>query len=100
MSKGAQEGGCVTDGPKETNPMTVREAKRGGETQYEWAFSSRARWDWAEPAVWTERMLEALERGVKGGRRHSSARPNAYFITRGLYTLEHAYAQTLQSSRR
>ena len=27
----------------------------------------RARWAWAEAAVWTERMLTALETGVKGG---------------------------------
>jgi len=27
----------------------------------------RARWAWAEPAVWTDRMLSALESGVKGG---------------------------------
>jgi RNA-directed DNA polymerase len=27
-----------------------------------------ARWAWAEPAVWTERMLTALEQGVKGGK--------------------------------
>jgi len=27
----------------------------------------RARWAWAEPSVWTERMLTALEHGVKGG---------------------------------
>ena len=27
----------------------------------------RARWAWTEPAVWTERMLTALEQGVKGG---------------------------------
>ncbi len=26
------------------------------------------RWDWVEPTVWTERMLTALEEGVKGGR--------------------------------
>jgi RNA-directed DNA polymerase len=26
------------------------------------------RWGWAEPTVWTERMLTALEEGVKGGR--------------------------------
>src|ERR1700686_2073409 len=25
------------------------------------------RWLWTEPAVWTERMLTALEQGVKGG---------------------------------
>ena len=28
----------------------------------------RARWGWTEPAVWTERMLSALEAGVKGGK--------------------------------
>ncbi len=27
----------------------------------------RARWAWTEPVVWTDRMLTALERGVKGG---------------------------------
>jgi len=26
-----------------------------------------SRWDWVEPSVWTERMLSALEQGVKGG---------------------------------
>jgi RNA-directed DNA polymerase len=26
------------------------------------------RWDWVEPSVWTERMLAALEEGVKGGK--------------------------------
>lgn len=31
----------------------------------------RARWAWVEPAVWTERMLEALEHGVKGGKWYS-----------------------------
>jgi len=33
--------------------------KQAGET---WP----TRWDWVERSVWTERMLEALERGVKG----------------------------------
>ena len=27
-----------------------------------------ARWAWVEPRVWTERMLAALEKGVKGGK--------------------------------
>lgn len=31
------------------------------------AGSVRDRWSWVEPAVWTERMLTALEQGVKGG---------------------------------
>jgi RNA-directed DNA polymerase len=43
----------------ETKPTTVPEAKQVGEV--------RARWAWTEPRVWTERMLTALEEGVKGG---------------------------------
>jgi len=31
----------------------------------------RARWAWSEPVVWTERMLTALEEGVKGGKWYS-----------------------------
>jgi RNA-directed DNA polymerase len=40
--------------------------KQAEETPNPWAI--RARWDWVEPAVWTERMLTALETGVKGGK--------------------------------
>lgn len=29
------------------------------------------RWAWVEPAVWNERMLEALETGVRGGKWHN-----------------------------
>ena len=46
----------------ETTPSSVpqeTEARQDGEV--------RARWAWTEPAVWTERMLAALEQGVKGG---------------------------------
>ena len=28
----------------------------------------RDRWGWVEPAIWTDRMISALETGVKGGR--------------------------------
>jgi RNA-directed DNA polymerase len=35
-------------------------AKRAGDIQ--------GRWPWVEPSVWTERMLTALEQGVKGGK--------------------------------
>jgi RNA-directed DNA polymerase len=38
-------------------------AKRGREVD--------ARWEWTEPSVWTERMLDTLERGVKGGKWYS-----------------------------
>jgi RNA-directed DNA polymerase len=53
----------VTDTQKEEKPATVPEAKQAGETQ--------ERWRWVEPTVWTERMLSALERGVKGGKWYS-----------------------------
>src|SRR5712692_1339071 len=43
----------------EVKPTPVPEAKQVGEVP--------ARWAWTEPAVWTERMLTALEVGVKGG---------------------------------
>lgn len=46
--------------PKEKTPVTVSlPTKQTGEV--------RARLSWAEPCVWTERMLTALEQGVKGG---------------------------------
>jgi len=32
------------------------------------AGDTRARWAWVEPSAWTDRMLTALERGVKGGK--------------------------------
>jgi RNA-directed DNA polymerase len=47
--------------PKETQPVAVSQrAKRAGEILL--------RWGWVEPTVWTERMLTALEQGVKGGK--------------------------------
>lgn len=48
---------------KDEQPRTVRKLERGGETE--------SRWSWVEPSVWTLRMLEALERGVRGGKWHS-----------------------------
>jgi RNA-directed DNA polymerase len=51
----------VAEAPRESRPPIVPEtATQGGDI--------RSRWEWVEPAVWTERMLEALERGVKGGK--------------------------------
>jgi RNA-directed DNA polymerase len=35
------------------------------------ARETRGRWSWMEPSVWTERMLTALEVGVKGGKWYS-----------------------------
>ena len=47
--------------PTENKPEAVpAEAIRAGEILF--------RWNWVEPRVWTERMLTALEEGVKGGK--------------------------------
>lgn len=54
----------MKDRPGQEKPEAVPETtKRAGEI--------RSRWDWVEASVWTERMLEALEQGVKGGRWYS-----------------------------
>lgn len=45
---------------EEARPAPVPAAKQAGEVS--------ARWAWVEPCVWTERMLMALEDGVKGGK--------------------------------
>lgn len=51
---------CVPDRELERHRATVPVgAKQAGEI--------RGRWPWVEPNVWTERMLMALETGVKGG---------------------------------
>jgi len=51
----------VTDRQAEARPAGVPETTtQVGEIQ--------ARWGWVEPSVWTERMLTALEKGVKGGK--------------------------------
>jgi RNA-directed DNA polymerase len=50
----------VMTAPRETTPSLVpAKATQGGDVL--------SRWLWTEPAVWTERMLTALEEGVKGG---------------------------------
>jgi len=41
-------------------------AKQAGEADAKAQQARRARWTWAEPSVWTDRMLTALENGVKG----------------------------------
>ena len=57
----------MTEQAAETRPATVSEAtQQAGEAQP--TAGIRARWDWVEPTVWTERMLTALEQGVRGGK--------------------------------
>ena len=55
----------------------------------------RLRWSWTERAVGTERMLTALEQGVKGG-----CWPNSFFAEQGLLSLLTAHDSVVQSSRR
>ena len=50
----------MRDTATEDRPATVAEPTQAGDTQQ--------RWDWVERSVWTERMLTALETGVKGGK--------------------------------
>ena len=60
-AKGAQEGGDVTDRPgQQPDVVPGKGATPAGDI--------RARWAWVEAAVWTERMLTALEQGVIGGK--------------------------------
>ena len=65
-AKGRREVEGAMNRTPETTPAQVPlsqswvpRAKQAGEV--------RARWAWTEQAVWTERMLTALERGVQGG---------------------------------
>ena len=98
-SEGGQGGGCVKDIGKEARPAAVAgKPKQAGEAPI------RERWGWAEPSVWTERMLTALEEGVKGGKWFSLMDsfdhrlwPNAYFAGLGLFTLTTAHALVCQS---
>jgi len=54
----------VSTGQAEDRPIQVpHEAKQVGD--------ARSRWPWVEPSVWTDRMLTALENGVKGGKWYS-----------------------------
>lgn len=45
---------------------SAAEAKQGAETP-----SPSRNWDWVEAGIWTERMLSALDNGVKGGKWYS-----------------------------
>jgi hypothetical protein len=74
-----------------------------GAKQAEEAERQRSeRWGWVEPGVWTERMLAALEHGVKGGKWFSlmdnhQRWPDAFFVEQGLFTMTAALALARQS---
>ena len=50
----------MTEAQTQMNLPGVPRAKQGREVP--------PKWEWTEASVWTERMLETLERGVKGGK--------------------------------
>ena len=56
----------MKSGQRQESTGSAAVAKRGAET------NGRSRdWSWVEASVWTERMVSALENGVKGGRWYS-----------------------------
>jgi hypothetical protein len=55
----------------------------------EQAGESPSRWDWVQRAVWTDRMLTALDEGVK-----------EFFADAGLYDLTTHHAEAVQSCLR
>jgi len=61
LSEGVQEGGWVKSVSSQDRAAQVPEPA------IQAAEARRARWGWVEGSIWTERMLEALEEGVKGG---------------------------------
>lgn len=70
----------MSDRTTDQEPSKVRELEQDGKTG--------ARWGWVERAVWTERMLKALETGVRGGKWHS-----LYDKVYGLSNLKAAWKQ-------
>ncbi len=58
-SEGRQEDECVSTKSMEAKESKVPEAA-------EPISEVRACWAWTEPAVWTDRMLGALESGING----------------------------------
>jgi len=66
VRKGGQEGGYGMSAPMQlilnyVSPVP-KVAKRGTEAR------GSNKWAWVEASIWTERMLTALENGVKGGK--------------------------------
>lgn len=50
---------------QQSAPVPLNGAKQVEESHH--IAGSGSRWTWAEPSVWSSRMLQALEQGVKGG---------------------------------
>jgi hypothetical protein len=88
-AKGRRKGRSVRDRDSERNSAEVPQEAKQAEEIY-------GRWPWVERSVWKERMLAALENGVKGGKWFSRW-TNAYFENHGLFNLENARRLAVQS---
>src|SRR5574337_826697 len=60
-AKGHRNGRSVNDKDSENKSAEVTKRPKQAEDIY-------GRWPWVERSVWSERMLQALENGVKGGK--------------------------------
>ncbi len=94
------KGGRKIDG---RNPDTAKGRLAIVEKQRpEQAREANDRWSWVERCVWTDSMLTALDKGVKGGKWFSLINrwPNAYFQELGFFTITEAHKFLCQSSQR
>lgn len=64
MREGRQEGGRAKSGESES----VSEASEVPERAKQGVETRVRDWSWVESSIWTERMLAALDNGVKGGK--------------------------------
>ena len=82
----------MTTRDEDRPPAVPEKARQGGDSP------SRRQYGWAERTVWTDRMLAALEMGVKGGK--WLRWPNAFFGARGLFSMAGTRVSLVQSSQR
>lgn len=62
--EGRQEGGCV----EFKDRQSISKASAVPVTAKQGADTKQRDWSWVEASIWTQRMLAALENGVKGGK--------------------------------
>ena len=86
-----EDGDAMTEADGASPAAVPARATRAGETHE--ASLPHQEWSWVEPRIWTERMLAALEAGVKGGK-------HAFFAEHGLFSLHNAHVLARQSSCR
>ena len=92
---GRQEGGSVSSTERQSEskaPAVSARTTQGAKTH-------GRDWTWVEASVWKERMLAALENGVKGGKWYSLIKrwPKAFFADLGLFTMTEAHTLASRS---